>query len=136
MEQRQKGKQTADSCTKWLRISRKIGKLKLKLKYHGSQNGKKPEVEVKNKPLKYWGSPFNNQWSKMWTSSSIPKLVLIHFFTIKIQLDEQNKRKISRQKGRLKETGQTAADIGPTAESGPTAKTGPCLLYTSPSPRD
>ena len=36
-----KGKQTTDGWPKWLRISRKIGKLKLKFMYHGSQNGEK-----------------------------------------------------------------------------------------------
>ena len=55
---------------------------------------------MKNKPLKHRGSSFNNLWGKMWTSSSIPKSFLFHLFTIKILLDNQNKRKISREKGR------------------------------------
>ena len=60
-------------------------KIKTQTKVSWKPKWEKTEVEGKNKHLKYSGSPFNNQWSKMWTSSSIPKLVLIHLFTIKIQ---------------------------------------------------
>ena len=64
MERRHKGKQTADTCTKWLRISRIIGKLKLKFKYHGSQNEEKQELQIKGKPLKQRESSLNNWWTK------------------------------------------------------------------------
>ena len=76
-------------------------------------------MEVENKPLKHRGSLFNNLWSKTWTSSGIPKLVLFPLFTIKILLDNQNKRKISRKKGRRRKL-----ETGPTAVTGPTAETG------------
>ena len=69
----------------------------------------------------------------MWTSSGIPKLVLFHLFTIKIQLEDQNKRKISRKKGRRRKLDGPSTRGPPSARGRPPSAWSPLpSLYVHP----